>query len=1362
MRGNAADSTSGTTLSGEPSPIDQIDGAVIAQRHRRGQDSVAESTDAPSTSCAPGSDPTQHAGANASFKVSGSDSNVSFPSQLAATAGFQGVEEAGESPVGFRHGSAFVDYATAQGENDEKIGDNACNPLQHCNVTKTATFNSDDPLIIQEDWELVVDVLSDERESKIPLQEWIEFENKRTIHQDRRHQMNLQKASYLRKLTVAYGISKLLKSSTQNPVTCALDNFSVGELCDTPSQGYDAGWEVRSVDMITPPVSLRLSATSSINSKVFEIDETEDISGRNISTTIVKKCSGTLLDAKCKPCDEMLLCYKLGEMLHFLFSGETVSQGNFQANGHGNREELTKDDCLFEKALAELPPKKQSRSSFSQSLSISGSNSDSNVNRRLSFQEFCPLSEKGCPISISQLVGNLLACGDGLFRSDDSYSCVEDAIDDMHLLLEEPHRFLFEPLNTSYHGKTLLTFPNDRMFGRSAEASKITQAFSRVVSTGRSEIIIVSGYSGSGKTRLVQSVFEGVEVVKGYIVERKFEETSTQSCLMIVLSAFNELCSQIAHMKPNEDLNAIYQNLITEFGANFHLLARILPNVLSVLSTVETAQPFNNEIEIDSSVNFLSLCFTLQRFMRVVSRSVGPGMLFLDDIQWADPISLGLVHAVLSDMEGSNSMLFVGSYRNNEIPCGHHLFEFFHVLSKINIPFTTIHLDGMPENDVKSMISDALGIVPRLCRSLSCAVHRKTKGNPFFVREFLRTLVDRNLVTYSLRERRWIWDVDKINAEQITDNVLHLISLKMNLLSNDRQRALKAVSCFGMKVKISIVNDLSTTQQYLNLQAAVNDAVQDGFMEMDGEYYCFVHDKVRESAYDLISIDERDKYHFEIGMSLYRSRVGRFGDEDEDILFTIVEQINYGVPALLSSQSYQIPIAQLNCQAGLATMKRWNFVGALTYLKAALSLLPTLCWTSHYDFSLTVHYQLARAAYPCGAINEAKDALNKIVESGKCLEDTLDAYYLLVNILYHAQEELSQALITCCKVLKLLGEDMPYNPDTGHSALSHLVEITKTRLHCALTTNNALLNMPRTECKRTVAIMKFYSQLALVSYNKGPLLCGYYISRWVSFSLSKMVVCRYTPVALAFYSAVLAYGLNERNCLEAYRIGKIALTLLNESEHKMEMPRVYLSFYCYVGVMFEPMQACLEQHRRAYEVGMQVGNTSDAFFNLVVMIPRMVESGTNLDILNKEIEFYLRVAEEHSHPILATYMTWYQDALSLLLDDGSGAVEVAPLASDQSKIMDATAIHLVQLLMPAFYLGRMERVKFLSKKWDCMDADRKSRIPTRCVLVAFYDGLASIAIYRQKKKNALLSRVEKSVSVLTKGAFSRFFCSYYR
>jgi hypothetical protein len=102
--------------------------------------------------------------------------------------------------------------------------------------------------------------------------------------------------------------------------------------------------------------------------------------------------------------------------------------------------------------------------------------------------------------------------------------------------------------------------------------------------------------------------------------------------------------------------------------------------------------------------------------------------------QWADPVSLGLVHTVLSDMKGESCVLFVGSYRDNEVKPDHILFGFYEKLSAFNVPLNTIHLDGMPEEDVNTMISDAMGMLPRLCRSLSQLVFRKTNGNPFFVK----------------------------------------------------------------------------------------------------------------------------------------------------------------------------------------------------------------------------------------------------------------------------------------------------------------------------------------------------------------------------------------------------------------------------------------------------------------------------------------------------------------------------------------------------------------------------------------------------------------------------------------------------
>ena len=176
-------------------------------------------------------------------------------------------------------------------------------------------------------------------------------------------------------------------------------------------------------------------------------------------------------------------------------------------------------------------------------------------------------------------------------------------------------------------------------------------------------------------------------------------------------------------------------------------------------------------------------------------------MIFLDDLQWADTASLDLVQAILSDLKGSNCVFFVGSYRDQDVKQGHFVFEFVYALPVNEVRCTELHLDGLAEDDLNQMLSDALCVIPRLCKSLSSLMYQKTRGNPFFAFEFLRSLIDRNLVSYSLRDKRWRWEVDRVGAEDITDNVLFLLTSKITGLPEDVQTALKVAACFGSRIR---------------------------------------------------------------------------------------------------------------------------------------------------------------------------------------------------------------------------------------------------------------------------------------------------------------------------------------------------------------------------------------------------------------------------------------------------------------------------------------------------------------------------------------------------------------------------------
>ena len=227
-----------------------------------------------------------------------------------------------------------------------------------------------------------------------------------------------------------------------------------------------------------------------------------------------------------------------------------------------------------------------------------------------------------------------------------------------------------------------------------------------------------------------------------------------------MLSAIDDLCLGIATTKSLPQLANLYLNLVNEFGTN---------NIKSLLSLVPSATLLvpsfpAPDVEINHQVanntDYSRLCHNLKSFVRILIRSAGPCVIFLDDLQWADVMSLGVVHAVLSGVDDSESLLFVGSYRSNDVENGQLVSNFSELLSKLSARFTAVILQCMDEQSANLMISHILGIVPRLCKSLSNIVCRKTKGNPFFIQQFLQALVDKDLLIYSLREKRWIWDIE--------------------------------------------------------------------------------------------------------------------------------------------------------------------------------------------------------------------------------------------------------------------------------------------------------------------------------------------------------------------------------------------------------------------------------------------------------------------------------------------------------------------------------------------------------------------------------------------------------------------------
>ena len=245
--------------------------------------------------------------------------------------------------------------------------------------------------------------------------------------------------------------------------------------------------------MLNPSLTVKLVSTKTeARSAPTNSEGREDITGRDVSAVVMGTSFHNIYQgAECavEP-DEMQMCSSLGHLLHFVFSGEQVF---LPRNG-------ISDDGIMNEYHTMQPAKKQTReSSFSQASICSGSyiadtrngNEIEKAGLRLP-----SLTDYGYPSSVSRLVEDLISCEDGLFRADNVFKSLNEATDEVHLLLQEPTVFLFGRAQQSKHILSI----GSRLFGRSVELLKIVGAFHRVSSSGRTEVIVIGGHSGSGKS----------------------------------------------------------------------------------------------------------------------------------------------------------------------------------------------------------------------------------------------------------------------------------------------------------------------------------------------------------------------------------------------------------------------------------------------------------------------------------------------------------------------------------------------------------------------------------------------------------------------------------------------------------------------------------------------------------------------------------------------------------------------------------------------------------------------------------------------------------------------------------------------
>jgi predicted ATPase len=427
----------------------------------------------------------------------------------------------------------------------------------------------------------------------------------------------------------------------------------------------------------------------------------------------------------------------------------------------------------------------------------------------------------------------------------------------------------------------------EKLYGREREVNALLEAFDRVVVHGTTELVLVSGYAGVGKSSVVNELHKVLVRPRGLFAAGKFDQYKRDIPYATLALAFQTLVRQIL-VKSEGEMGQWRGALRDAVGPNGQLIVNLIPQLEFILGK----QPPVPDLPPREAQNRFQLVF--RRFLGAFARPEHPLALFFDDLQWLDAATLDLLERLVTHPEVRH-LLVVEAYRDNEVSSSHPFMRTLGALRKVGARMQEIVLVPLRLDDVGRLVADAPHCERDVAHPLAQLVQEKTGGNPFFPIQFFTALADEGLLWFDPVTRTWQWDMNRIRAKGYTDNVVDLMAGKLKLLSTITQEALKQLACLGNVAEVATLA-LIYGEAEEEIHTALWEAVRTGLILRQEESYAFLHDRIQEAAYTLIPEGERAGAHLRIGRMLLASMTA---DGLAEHLFGVANQLNRGAIGLM-------------------------------------------------------------------------------------------------------------------------------------------------------------------------------------------------------------------------------------------------------------------------------------------------------------------------------------------------------------------------------------------------------------------------------------------------------------------------------
>ncbi len=936
----------------------------------------------------------------------------------------------------------------------------------------------------------------------------------------------------------------------------------------------------------------------------------------------------------------------------------------------------------------------------------------------------------------------------------------------------------------------------EKLYGREVEVEELLAAFDRVINPLEHhlekeeivrkgvEIVLVKGYSGIGKTAVVNEIHKPILKEKGYFIKGKFNQLQQDTPFLGWVESLGNLIEQLLS-ETDTDIKEWKANILSSLGDQAQVIIDLIPQLELIIGK----QPKPAELSGIAAQNRLSYLF--QQFIQLFAIRKHPLVIFLDDLQWADAASLNLMKLLMSENktlksqeitkntqikqkglgiqmpnfnprsrnEKDPALLVIGAYRDNEVSMKDLLHLTIREIEEKKVKVSSIQLEPLHQTNLGFLIADTLKCEVDDVISLTQLAFAKTKGNPFFITQFLKALYQKKVIRFNYQIGHWECDVADVRKLAFTDDVVDFMTLQIKRLPRYNQTVLKFAACIGNQFDLktlSKINGKHPNDTITDLWDSVLEGLilpidkQVDSLSQDGEktaliidsqqekqkvlghcrasHFKFIHDRVQEAAYSLIPESEKQQNHLQLGQLLLENTSAESWEED---IFEIVNQFNKALE-LITVQQERYELAKMNLIAGQKALSSTAYKAALKYLNTGRELLISDCWKTEYELSLGLHEALAEVTYSTGDFQGLEEFVEVVLAQAKTLLEKVKVYEIRIQA-YTSENKLVEAIYIAREVLEQFGVTFPQKP-TQEDIKKGLQD---TAALIGDKTIEELTNLPSITCENKLAIMRIASSMIPPAYIADQLLFPLIILSQVNLSV------QYGNGALSAF-CYGCYGILLNSIIDdiesADNFAKLALNLVENSDSKDIKTRTFYVIAAFILHGKSHIKETLPLLLDAYQTGLEIGSLDFVGYCAKEISQHSYFIGKELTVLEQEIKYYIDLLENFNQLTTSNCCKIFRQSVihlqyeneNICVLSGEAYNENESLAS-MTEAKDISGLHYLYLhkLILCYLFEEYEKAQQNAKltKLYLVGGTGFISIP----YFNFYESLTALALYSEKE-----------------------------